>query len=101
MATRSTVAVNLKTRQRLKKLSALLDLPQGEIIKKALEIYEQILFQKPLKSKSKPINKKVQEILKESLLQLWEQDPERKALDLKLIAKNEDNFDFNEVIIDD
>ena len=95
MATRSTVAVNSKTRQRLKKLSALLDLPQGEIIKKALEIYEQILFQKPLKSKLKPTNKKVQEILKESLLQLWEQDPERKALDLKLMAKNEDNFDFN------
>ena len=69
MTTRSTVAVNIKTRRRLKKLSALLDLPQSEIIKKALDIYEKILFQKALKPKSENIE--VQKILKDSLLQLW------------------------------
>ena len=102
MSTRSTVAVNSNTRKRLKKLSALLDLPQGEIIKKALEIYENYLFHKttktPIKLKNKSKSKsdsevekkKVQYILKESLLQLWEQNPDLKALDLKLMAKNED-----------
>lgn len=98
MSARSTVAVNLKTRQHLKKLSALLDLPQGEIIKKALEIYEKILFQKPSKIEKKSRNEEVQKILKKSLTQLWKQDPERKALDLKLMSNNED---FDESIIGD
>ncbi|MHA1765766.1 MAG: hypothetical protein ACTSVK_05835 [Promethearchaeota archaeon] len=98
MPARSTVAVNLKTRQHLKKLSALLDLPQGEIIQKALEIYEKILFQKPSQIKQKSGNDEVQNILKKSLTQLWKQDPGRKNLDLKLMSDNED---FDESIIDD
>ena len=111
VSTRSTVAVNLKTRQRLKKLCALLDLSQGEIIKKALDIYENFLFHEPTAAKSKSDSdlekesvqsvqsvQNVQNILKKSLLQLWEQNPDQKALDLKLMTKNED---FDKSIIDD
>ncbi|WP_457559681.1 hypothetical protein [Candidatus Harpocratesius sp.] len=75
-----------------------MDLPQGEIIKKALEIYEKFLFQKSSNLEKKTSSKEVQKILNQSLTQLWKQDPERKALDLKLLSNNED---FDEYIIDD
>ena len=108
MSSRSTVAVNSNTRRRLKKLSALLDLPQGEIIKNALDILENHLFHTPAKAKTKlkitppsdsELEKKtVQDILNKSLLLLWEKNPDQKALDLKLMAQNDD---FEKSIIDD
>lgn len=91
MTTRTTVAIEDKLRKRLKKLAAWLDITQAEVIKQAISLYEKEIF----KSEKNQIKQKTTEnnssaslkiLLEEATKKIWDQDPERKSLQLKLMT---------------
>ncbi|MCS4540807.1 MAG: hypothetical protein HY929_00560 [Euryarchaeota archaeon] len=67
----TTVTVNNEMRKKLKKLAAMLDTTQGEVIKKAIELFEkQALQERKLKYPSK-----VDKILNEASAKIRASDP--------------------------
>ena len=100
MNSRTTVAIGNELRKKLKKLSALLDITQAEVIKRALSAYEkEILKNKDTSIHEKAINNEkskimVEEILKKATEIIWKQDPKRKAIQEKLYKGPETIDDF-------
>lgn len=95
MPSRTTVAIDKKLRKRLKKVAAILDITQSEVIERALDIYEKTLKEKIISRGNIPKeNEKdeVQKILKNATKLIWQQDPERKILQKKL-KKGSDTID--------
>ena len=94
MVSRTTVAIDDTLRKRIKKLSALLDVPQGEIIARAIAEYEQVVFngirsnakQLEDKSNNKKSLKDMNEIFDAATREIWALDPETKEIQQKLLA---------------
>lgn len=92
MASRTTVAINDSLRKRIKKLSALLDVSQGEIIEKAIEEYEHVVFSKIKqttrndKNATKNPPNDVKDVLEAATRDVWASDPETKAIQQKLLS---------------
>ena len=102
MTSRTTVAIDNKLRKRLKKLAAWLDKTQAEVIKEAISLYEKEIFkseksQNERKSPEKDLSNSLKIQLEEATKKIWDQDPERKALQLKLMTKQDklDEFILN------
>jgi len=100
MNSRTTVAIDNELRKKLKKLSAVLDITQAEVIKRALFVYEKEIFKnKDTTNQEKTINNEkskimVEEILKKATEIIWKQDPIRKAIQEKLYKGPETIDDF-------
>jgi len=92
MASRTTVAINDSLRKRIKKLSALLDVSQGEIIEKAIEEYQHVVFSKIKqttrndKNATKNPPNDVKDVLEAATRDVWASDPETKAIQQKLLS---------------
>lgn len=94
MVTRTTVAIDDTLRKRIKKLSALLDLSQGEIIAKAIAEYERVVFSgirqnvKIAKNENNDDNsmKNINDIFASATRDIWESDPETKEIQQKLLS---------------
>ena len=100
MTSRTTVAINKELRKKLKKLSAILDITQAEVIKRALSIYEKEIFKNKegndleKSNVNDLINFKVQEVMKQATQTIWKQDPDRKIIQQKLSEGPETIDDF-------
>lgn len=102
MTSRTTVAIDDKLRKRLKKLAAWLDITQAEVIKQAISLYEKEIFkseknQNKRKFTESSLSASLKIQLEEATKKIWDQDPERKALQLKLLTKQDklDEFILN------
>ena len=91
MTNRTTVAIEKDIKKKLKKLSAILDITQAEVIKRALVLYEKDFVEKKIQEEGERVYSdkdsmvSVQDILKNATKIIWAQDPERKALQQKLM----------------
>jgi len=97
MTSRTTVAIDNKLRKRLKKLAAWLDKTQAEVIKEAISLYEKEIFksetnQNERRSTENNLSTSLKKQLEEATKKIWDQDPKRKALQLKLM-KRQDKLD--------
>jgi len=102
MTSRTTVAIDDKLRKRLKKLAAWLDITQAEVIKQAISLYENEMFKSEKNQKRQKISESnssvsLKMLLEEATKKIWDQDPERKSLQLKLLTKQDklDEFILN------
>lgn len=93
MQQKSTVAISLKTRLRLKKLAALLNRTQGDIVDQAINDYEKkILATSNNKSKSSKSKDMIEKILDDATKEVWDSDPIHKELQQRLM-KGGDTID--------
>ena len=98
MASKTTVAVDQKLRKKIKKLSALLDIPQSAVIEKAIASLEKdMLYNKnPNENNNKTIIKNdkinVSKILEEATQKIWKKDPEREKIQ-KILQKGSQTID--------
>lgn len=97
MTSRTTVAIDGKLRKRLKKLAAWLDITQAEVIKQAISLYEREISKSERNQKRQKFTENnsfvsLKILLEEATRKIWDQDPERKSLQLKLMTKR-DNLD--------
>ena len=95
MALKTTVAVDQNLRKKIKKLSALLDLSQNKVIEQAIACLENRILKNHghLSSPIKSVEQlKVSEgdaidvvkILENATKEIWNRDPERKEMQIKL-----------------
>ncbi|NMC04853.1 MAG: hypothetical protein GYA24_06565 [Candidatus Lokiarchaeota archaeon] len=87
MASRSSVAIDDALRKRIKKLSALLDVSQGEIIEKAIAEFERLFFNKGRHANEMEPQKSMKAagaIFDAATHDVWESDPAIKAIQQKL-----------------
>ncbi len=94
MASKTTVAVDQKLRKKIKKLSALLDIPQSAVIEKAITSLEKSMIQNknPDKINTKNGNIDVSKILEEATQKIWKKYPEREK-NQKILQKGSQTID--------
>ncbi|QEE16845.1 ribbon-helix-helix domain-containing protein [Promethearchaeum syntrophicum] len=102
MASKTTVAVDQKLRKKIKKLSALLDIPQSAVIEKAIANLEEKMIKNKYPKKKMTIsdNIDISEILEETTKKIWKRFPEREK-NQKLLENGSqtiDNFLLSEWI---
>jgi len=100
MASKSTVAVDVDLRKKIKKLSALLDLSQGELIRQAVAEFEQKLLKRNGPPEKKDLNEteRINLAFKEATMEVWAKDTKTKKIQQKLMEGPEtiDDFILNE-----
>jgi len=99
MTIKTTVAIDQTIRKKLKKLASILDISQGEVIKRALSVFEksvllQLREKKGLGKKSSIEDIDVTTILEETTQKVYAGDPELKAIHEKLQTGPETIDDF-------
>ena len=98
MVPNSSIAVSGDLRKRIKKLAALLDKPQGEIVSQAIEKYEEEIIAKFKESSRKNVNdgkkEDFEEILDTATKLAWESDPGIREVQEKLASGKETIDDF-------
>lgn len=98
MTSKTTVAIDQPLRKKLKKLAIILDISQGEVIKRAVTTFEKSVLsqfneKKGLEKESaEDIN--IKKILEEATQKVYASDPELKAIHEKLQAGPETIDDF-------
>ena len=96
MVTKTTIAVTSQLRKTIKKLAALLDVTQGEVVEKAILAFEKTIISSsrdnlPTREDSKA---EVQQILDDATIKVWKDDPERKRVQLALMKGPETIDDY-------
>ena len=71
----TTITVDDETRRRLKRLSAILNMSQGEIVKVSLDLFERLMLSKNYRAEVL-LPRKVVKILEEISRKVREEDPE-------------------------
>jgi predicted transcriptional regulator len=95
MSSKSTVAISVKTRIRLKKLAAYLNKTQTYIVEQALRDFERKVLNLESDDKlSQNDTEFVEKILKEATKEVWESDPVHKALQEKLLEGKDTIDDY-------
>lgn len=86
MTTKTTVAIDNELRKIIKKLAALLDIPQGEVIKRAIAEYEKLIINKnsQLASNKENVVGEIEAILKTATDSVWKEDIKTKEIQEKL-----------------
>ncbi len=94
MASKTTVAVDQKLRKKIKKLSALLDIPQSAVIEKAIASLEEDMIKNknPKKKMTISDNIDISKILAETTKKIWKKFPEREK-NQKLLEKGSQTID--------
>ena len=99
MASKTTVAVDQKLRKKIKKLSALLDIPQSAVIERAIANLEEDMIKNTNLKKKMTINNKnnnnnidISKILEETTKKIWKKYPEREK-NQKLLQKGSQTID--------
>lgn len=99
MISKTTVAISQNIRKKLKKLAGILDISQGEVIERALIMFEKAILL-DLNEKKISIKKSlvqdidINKILEDATQKVWANDPECKKIQEKLQTDSEtiDNF---------
>ena len=98
MTSKTTVAIDLPLEKKLKKLAIILDITQGEVIRRAVNIFEKaVLLQLSKKrrlEKESTENINIKKILEEATQKVYTNDPELKAIHEKLQTGPETIDDF-------
>lgn len=99
MTTKTTVAIDQNIRKKLKKLASVLDISQGKVIERALNVFEksvllQLREKKGLAKKSIIENIDVRKVLEEATQTVYASNPELKAIHEKLQTGPETIDDF-------
>ncbi len=99
MTTKTTVAIDHVIRKKLKKIASILDISQGEVIERALGMFEKSILSQLSGNKAslkKFVDSKidVSKILEAARKKVWGQDPEVKAIQEKLQTGPETIDDF-------
>lgn len=86
MTSKTIVAIDKDLRKLIKKLAAWQDISQGEVIKRAIAEYENIILnkEKSLKKKKVDSEKEIHHLLQAATDAIWTQDPETKRIQQKL-----------------
>jgi len=97
MASKTTVAVDQKLRKKIKKLSALLDIPQSAVIERAIANLEEDMIKNTNPKKKMTINNNnnnidISKILEETTKKIWKKYPEREK-NQKLLQKGSQTID--------
>ena len=94
MASKTTVAVDQKLRKKIKKLSALLDIPQSAVIEKAIASLEEDMIKNKNPKKKMKTNDSIDisKILEETTKKIWKKYPEREK-NQKLLQKGSQTID--------
>ena len=94
MASKTTVAVDQKLRKKIKKLSALMDIPQSAVIEMAIASLEKEMInnKNPTKTNNKNNNIDVSKILEEATQKVWEKYPDREK-NQKILQKGSQTID--------
>ncbi len=91
MGARTTVAIDESLRKRIKKLSAILDVSQGDIIENAISDFERKVLHSHVKGGGDDIDnidspsKRVEKLFEAATKEVWASDPEIKAIQQKLL----------------
>ncbi len=96
MASKTTVAIDDKLRKSIKKLAAWLDLPQGEVVRRAIKAYENIVFsgkKAPLNSESIPVDA-LNAQYQAATEHVWAKDPKSKKIQQRIMQGPETFDDF-------
>ncbi|MFX0098971.1 MAG: hypothetical protein ACFFCS_05275 [Candidatus Hodarchaeota archaeon] len=98
MPQKSSIAVSSDLRKKIKKLAAILDKPQGEIVSEAIEKFEEEIISRHKKSSNGEEKEfssdEFDEILDAATRHVWETDPESKEIQEKLESGDETIDDF-------
>lgn len=102
MLSKSTVAIDDVLRRRIKKMAAFLDIPQGEVIKRAIDEFEFKFLRQNQEELKKPLQENLgfdQNIDVEALYQaatekIWAKDPITKKIQQQLAQGSETIDDF-------
>ncbi len=86
MTVKTTVAIDKDLRKMIKKLSAWLDISQGEVIRRAIAEYEKIIINKDIypNSSNNNIKKEIDTILQAATDAVWEDDIKTREIQEKL-----------------
>ena len=86
MASKSTVAIDESLRKTIKKIAALLDIPQGEVIKKAIGDLEQKILSESLQTDSIDLSteNRIKQELHHYTEMVWEMESESKKISTKI-----------------
>ncbi len=100
MGTHSSIAVSPKLRKTIKKLAAFLDVSQGEVVEKAITIFENtVITSANVGLTGKNASKThVQKIMEQATKDVWKEDPERERVQRALM---ESPGTIDDVIISD
>lgn len=96
---KTTVAIKQDIRRKVKRLASILDVSQGEVIERAVDMFEnsvlsQLSQKKAMEKNSLPGKIDVNKILEDATQKVWARDPEVKALQEKLQTGPETIDDF-------
>lgn len=99
MTAKTTVAIDHAIRKKLKKIASILDISQGEVIERALSMFEKSILSQLSENKlstKKITNTKIDinKILEDARKKVWAQDPEVKAIQEKVQTGPETIDDF-------
>ncbi|WP_457556714.1 ribbon-helix-helix domain-containing protein [Candidatus Harpocratesius sp.] len=94
MASKTTVAVDQKLRKKIKKLSALMDIPQSAVIEKAIASLEKEMINNKNPNKTFPQNDNIDvfKILEDATQKIWKKYPEREK-NQKILQKGSQTID--------
>jgi len=96
---KTTVAIKQDIRRKVKRLASILDVSQGEVIERAVDMFEnsvlsQLSQKKAMEKNSSPGKRDINKILEDATQKVWDRDPEVKALQEKLQSGPETIDDF-------
>lgn len=96
MVSKTTVAIDDNLRKTIKKLAAWLDVPQGEVIRRAIKEFEKTFLAGTGKKDENidPTLTQVQKLYEEATAAVWATDPQSKGIQQRLMRSPEpiDNF---------
>ncbi|MBN2151950.1 MAG: hypothetical protein JW839_10915 [Candidatus Lokiarchaeota archaeon] len=100
MGTHSSIAVSPKLRKTIKKIAAFLDVSQGEVVEKAITVFENTLISSAnVGLMSNNASKtRVQKIMEQATKDVWKDDPERERVQRALM---QGSGTIDDVIISD
>jgi hypothetical protein len=102
MTSKSSVAVDLELRRKIKRLAAKLDLSQGDIIRIAIADFENRINQGIFPQQNEDLNSiKIKQDMHKFTQLVWEEDKEVKQIQEKLNSPLEDGteIDLEDIII--
>ena len=96
---KTTVAIKQDIRKKLKKLASILDVSQGEVIERAVNMFENSILSQFGKNKALEADLTtekidINKILEDATQKIWARDPEVKAIQEKLQTGPETIDDF-------
>jgi predicted transcriptional regulator len=96
MASKTTVAIDDKLRRSIKKIAAWLDISQGEVVRRAIKAYEDLIFTRKHAAPEDVLARAdpIELLFQEATEKVWASDPKSKAIQQMLAEGPETIDDF-------